>query len=220
MLSTVLCFGNVNLIKGEVMKSAICLVLGVSTFFAHAQNTPHTEGKMLDLNVRMPVETRSIPMSTYGTAKEISNDEVKLIKKINYSIGIGGWSHHDTSNKSNKFNQKNPYLEIDIWLDYNILGGRPFIGYGHVFNNSRNGTTDILFIANQWKLISGRYIDLCGGVGAARARYTVANVPASLPNSITGNTPFGYLCLEKQNFAVRFVPLGKNATFVYLVYSF
>ncbi len=141
-------------------------------------------------------------------------------ERYNFSIGFGGWSDHNTHGKPNRFKQQNPVLEFDIWLDTDFLGGRPFIGYAHVFTNSNRGTVDWLMIANQWKLIRGKDIDLCGGIGAAHVRYTYPNTRPGKQSKITGNLPVAYLCLEKGPISARFVPLGKDILFMYFVYSY
>lgn len=148
------------------------------------------------------------------------SEEPEPEKKYDYSIGFGGWSRHNTGDKPNRFKEQNPILEFDVWLDYEVMGGRPFIGYGHVFKNSRRGTADMLLAANQWKLIRGPYFDLCGGLGAMHIKYTDPNPKPGKPSSMRGTVPLAYLCLEKGPVSARFIPLGKDVLFMYFVYSF
>lgn len=143
-------------------------------------------------------------------------------KKYDYSIGVGGWSKHDTHGKPNPFKEQNPIIEFDVLFDYSLLGGRPFVGYAHVFKNSRKGTADLLILANHWKLIRGPYVDMCAGAGVMRARYTDPDLRGDPrePRAMSGTLPFFYLCLEKGPVSMRFVPLGKDVMFMYFIYSF
>jgi hypothetical protein len=154
---------------------------------------------------------------------EESADEVPLPKQPrNISVGFGGWSHHETGNKPNLFNQENPTLELDIWLPVTFIGGQPFVGTGRVFKNSRNGATDYFTIANEWKLLSGKYIDLCGGVGVTYAKYRDKMAKPGKRRVAEGEVPLLYGCIDfnqysLRDYSIRIVPLGSKITYLYLV---
>lgn len=119
------------------MKSVVCLVLGMSAFFAHAQNA---EQKMLDLTLRMPVETRTTLMPTYGTTKEIPDDEVEPPKeKRDVDILVLGVAKHHGSTPG-KFNENTP------GFGFRIATGTCFwdyldchVGAVYIAKNSVNG---------------------------------------------------------------------------------
>jgi hypothetical protein len=138
------------------------------------------------------------------------------------SVGFGGWSDHQTGNKPNLFNQENPTLELDIWLPVTFLGGQPFVGAGRVFKNSRNGATDYFTIANEWKLLSGKHVDLCGGVGAVYAKYRDEMAKPGKRRVAEGEVPLLYGCIDfnhylLRNYSIRVVPLGSKITYLHLV---
>ena len=173
----------------------------------------------LDYTLHTKETPKALSELGYHYKKVAPQDEV-VEERYNYSIGVGGWSRHDTGGKPNRFKEQNPMVEFDILLDYELLGGRPLVGYNHVFKNSRRGKTDIVFVANQWKLVPGEYVDLCGGLGVMRARYTDPTAKPGKKNSLTENLPLLYLCLEKGPVSLRVTPLGKNVYFMYFIYSF
>ncbi len=139
------------------------------------------------------------------------------------SFSFGGWSSHETGNKPNFFNQVNPTLGIDIWYPGTFLWGKPFIGFGHIFQNSRRGSTSYFTLANEWKLVSGKYVDLCGGVGIMHLKYRDGMAKPGKRSIAEGEIPLVYGCLDFnqypiKNFSVRVVPLGSKITYFYLIY--
>lgn len=201
------------------MKTLLIGILASVAFCAYAQEKP------LDLELKMGWSMRHTKL--YESGRQEPEPRSDKEDKYDYSIGFGGWSNHKKKTKCIKkycydYRETNPTIEFDVWLDVELLGGRPFAGYGHVFDNSNRGTTDWVIAANQWKLVRGEYVDLIGGLGAMKAWYSVPKqlVKPGKPHRISKNLPVVYVGLEKGPFAMRFVPLGKDILFMYLIYSF
>lgn len=156
------------------------------------------------------------------------HDEVELPqpKRGNpmVSIGFGGRSEHDTGNRPNLYNEVNPNVEVNFSPRFKVFGGRPVVGVGRVFDNSRKGTTDYVFVANEWQLVRGEYMNLCGGVGAMYAKYRDGIAKPGKRSSVEGGVPLVYGCVEfnkspLQDLSVRVVPLGKDIIFYHFVYT-
>lgn len=201
------------------MKTLLVGTLASLAFCAFAQEKP------LNLEMRTVWNTRQI--TQYDSGKRDPEPQSKKEERYDYSIGFGGWSNHKKKGKCRKgqcitYAETNPTIEFDVWLNYELLGGRPFVGYGHVFKNSNRGTTDWVLAANHWKLIRGEYVDLAGGLGAMKAWYSVPKnlVKPGKPHRVSEYLPVVYVGLEKGPLSMRFVPLGKDILFMYLIYSF
>ncbi len=211
-------------------KILIVLGLSLSAWAVNAQSTtlltPDDEvppaSAPLNLTVETPPKTlseevRATMIKDFGFIWDLPEAQEK---EKQFSISLGGWSRHNTHGKVNRFKEQNPYIGIDIWMNIRLLGGRPFIGYGHVFINSNKGTVDLLMAANEWILVRGKYVDLTGGLGGAYVRYTYPKERKGKPRAVSGMVPMAYLALEKGPVSVRVLPLGKDIIFMYLVYSY
>jgi hypothetical protein len=177
--------------------------------------------------IKNPVSMSLAEMARNNFPQEVnkaSAGEENPRKDFDYSIGFGGWSHHNTGNRPNTFNEVNPTLELDVWTNFRLLGGRPLVGVGRTLENSKNGSTDFAFAANQWTVARGEYANLCVGGGAMYAKYRDGRAKPGNRASVEGVVPLAYGCLEFndpriRNFSIRAIYLGSKITLVYLVYS-
>ncbi len=196
------------------------------SFGAFARET--REPKLLNYNLTPIKGAAALSLAEKARAafpeKEKEFDEELPSKNFSYSIGFGGWSHHNTGNKPNIFNEVNPTLELDILANFRLFGGRPLVGIGRTFENSRNGSTDFAFAANQWTIARGKYADLCVGGGILHAKYRDGRAKPGGRTFVEGAVPLIYSCLEfndpsLRNFSVRAIHLSSKITLVYLVHS-
>ncbi len=218
-------------VRGLIFLSALVATL-VFACKARAQTENGTE------SVIIQKRTTPIIHGTWRADNEFGFDWNKAEKPTDklrtFSVGFGGWSDHKNklmcrTVKGLPFclakRETNPTIEVDLWLPFEVWGSQPFVGYGHIFENSNRGTTDWLILATQWKLHQGEYLNLCGGAGVLRARYAVPQylVPGKR-NSEKATLPALYLCLEKEQvdhtISMRLVPLGKDILFMYMVFTF
>jgi hypothetical protein len=149
----------------------------------------------------------------------------KLKPKGYLSLGFGGWSDHDTKGKPNANNEVNTTLDLTYHpygREENFLGGRPFIGFGRIFKNSRFGQTDYVSIGNEWSLINGKYLGFSLGAGFTHLRYEDAVAKIGKKKFLEGTLPLVYASLDFQEvpISIRVIPLGKDIVFCYLLLNF